>query len=191
MGLAVEDIVEFAEKYQYDLIVMGTRGANSLETKLLGTNSTAVLSQSKIPVLVVPHRNDVRPFEKILFAADLQPESLSVLPAVVRFASAFKAKLTVLHVSTENERLDSAQIEERIRNIQGKLDYPEVEYYNFWFDGSVIEGLETYADAEGADLIAMASHTQRKNLFQRIFYPSMTGKMAAMARMPLLALPAL
>jgi hypothetical protein len=53
----------------------------------------------------------------------------------------------------------------------------------------VIEGLETYADSEGVDLIALATHTHRKNLFQRIFYPSMTGKMASMARMPLLALP--
>ncbi len=189
MGLAVEDIIDFAEQFKYELIVMGTRGANSLETKLLGTNSTAVLSQSRIPVLVVPHRNEVKAFEKILFAADLQPESLSVLPQVVEFARAFNAKLIVLHVSTENEKLDSSQIEERIRNIQGKIDYPNVEYYNFWFEGSVIEGLETYAEAEGADLVAMATHTHRKNLFQRIFYPSMTGKMAALARIPLLALP--
>ncbi|MCS7084638.1 MAG: universal stress protein [Bacteroidia bacterium] len=189
MGLAVEDIVEFAEQHRYDLIVMGTRGADSLETKLLGTNSTAVLAQSRIPVAVIPMRDNVKSFAKILFAADLQPESLTALPQVVDFARRFKAKLVVLHVSTENEKLDSAQIEERIRQIQAQIDYPDVEYYNFWFEGSVIEGLETYAEAEGADLVAMVTHTHRKNLFQRIFYPSMTGKMAALAHLPLLAVP--
>lgn len=52
-GSPTQEIPEIAEREAVDLIVMGTRGANPLETLLLGSVTQRVLKLSKCRVLVV------------------------------------------------------------------------------------------------------------------------------------------
>jgi len=46
-------IVDFTEKYNFDMIVMGSRGMGSAKEVFLGSTSNHVLHKSKIPVLIV------------------------------------------------------------------------------------------------------------------------------------------
>ena len=52
-GNSGKRIVNFAEKYNFDMIVMGSRGMGSAKGVFLGSTSNHVLHKSKIPVLVV------------------------------------------------------------------------------------------------------------------------------------------
>jgi nucleotide-binding universal stress UspA family protein len=47
------DIVKFANKHRFEMIVMGARGLNSLKKIFLGSASDYVLKKAKIPVLIV------------------------------------------------------------------------------------------------------------------------------------------
>jgi len=46
-------IVSFAQKNDYDLIVIGSRGLGSIKEFFLGSTSTYVVHNSKIPVLII------------------------------------------------------------------------------------------------------------------------------------------
>lgn len=50
--LPADAIVKAARKYQCDLIYMGSHGRSGLSKLLLGSQTSKVLSQSRIPVLV-------------------------------------------------------------------------------------------------------------------------------------------
>lgn len=52
-GSPANEIVDFAEKNDIDLIVMGTLGRTGIERFLLGSVAGNVVSHSKTPVLVV------------------------------------------------------------------------------------------------------------------------------------------
>lgn len=52
-GHAGNSIVSFAQKNKFDLIVIGTRGMGSVKEFFLGSTSTYVVHNSKVPVLVV------------------------------------------------------------------------------------------------------------------------------------------
>jgi nucleotide-binding universal stress UspA family protein len=52
-GQPARAIVEFAEKYEADLIVVGSRGNGSFDEYLLGSVSHKVTGTAKAPVLVV------------------------------------------------------------------------------------------------------------------------------------------
>ena len=52
-GNTVESIVAFADEKDADVIVVGSRGRNSLATALLGSISHGVLHHARRPVLVV------------------------------------------------------------------------------------------------------------------------------------------
>ncbi|CAK7011185.1 TRAP-T-associated universal stress protein TeaD [Saezia sanguinis] len=49
-----QGILEQAKEHHCDLIVMGTHGRRGLNRLLMGSVASNVLSQSKIPVLVIP-----------------------------------------------------------------------------------------------------------------------------------------
>ena len=53
-GKPSEEIIQFAEENQVDLIVMGTHGRSGLAHLLLGSVTERVVRASKIPVLAVP-----------------------------------------------------------------------------------------------------------------------------------------
>ena len=53
-GVPSDKIVQFAEKGNYDLIVMGSRGLGTVKRFLLGSVSDDVCHKAKCPVLIVP-----------------------------------------------------------------------------------------------------------------------------------------
>lgn len=55
-GPTVDTILHEAEKFEADMIVMGSHGKNPLKQLLLGSVSEGVLHQSTCPVCVVPTR---------------------------------------------------------------------------------------------------------------------------------------
>ncbi len=52
-GHTGSEIVKFAEKNKYDMIVIGARGMGSAKETFLGSTSNYVMHKTKIPVLVV------------------------------------------------------------------------------------------------------------------------------------------
>ncbi|MFZ1679120.1 MAG: universal stress protein [Saprospiraceae bacterium] len=56
-GFPREEILHTAEKWEADLIVMGTHGRTGLRHLLMGSVAEYVLHHSKVPLLIVPLRN--------------------------------------------------------------------------------------------------------------------------------------
>ena len=54
-GFPATTLIEVAERYGCDAIVMGARGIGALRRALLGSVSQAVLHASKLPVTIVKH----------------------------------------------------------------------------------------------------------------------------------------
>lgn len=88
---------------QVDLIVLGTSGRTGLPKLLLGSTAEEVFRRSPVPVMTVGpsvHWNDHRGarWERVFFATDFTPESLTAAPYAVSFAEENDAQLTLLHV---------------------------------------------------------------------------------------------
>ena len=49
----VETIVEFIEKNNIDLVIMGSRGLSKFKQMLVGSIASGIISHSKCPVLVI------------------------------------------------------------------------------------------------------------------------------------------
>jgi nucleotide-binding universal stress UspA family protein len=88
---------------QVDLIVLGTRGRTGLSKLLLGSTAEEVFRRSKVPVMTIgpsvcrDDRNGAR-WERVVFASDFTPESLTAAPYAISFAEENDAQFTLLHV---------------------------------------------------------------------------------------------
>lgn len=52
-GYAGKEIVQYAEKNKFDLIIMGSRGPHPIAEMFLGSIANYVVTKSKIPVMIV------------------------------------------------------------------------------------------------------------------------------------------
>jgi nucleotide-binding universal stress UspA family protein len=88
---------------QVDLVVLGTRGREGLPKLLLGSTAEEVFRRSPVPVMTVgpsvhsDDRSGAR-WERVVFASDFTPESLTAAPYAISFAEENDAQLTLLHV---------------------------------------------------------------------------------------------
>jgi hypothetical protein len=88
-------IIDYAVLRKVNSICMSTRGAGLIK-RVLGTNTSSVLSKSPIPVLAVPHDYRRSQISDILYASDLTALSTE-LKQVKKFADDSKSKLSVVH----------------------------------------------------------------------------------------------
>jgi nucleotide-binding universal stress UspA family protein len=98
----VTAIVESAERWPADLIVMGTHGREGFERLLLGSVAEKVLRKAPCPVLTVPRRlttaKRALTFGRILCAIDFSDASLRALEYAAALASAGGPGVQALNV---------------------------------------------------------------------------------------------
>ena len=102
-GEPARQIVDYAQKGCFDLIVMPTHGYGPVRRFLQGSVTARVLHDAKCAVWTGPHLEQAPDRTKlsvrrILCALDLGPESRAVLEWAAAMASEFAAELIILHV---------------------------------------------------------------------------------------------
>lgn len=101
-GSPANILLEMAQEYGIDLIVLGTHGRRGWHRFALGSVAEEVFRQATCPVLTIgPHaqtRESIFPLHQLLFATDFSPESCSALPYAFSLAQEHQARLTLLHL---------------------------------------------------------------------------------------------
>jgi nucleotide-binding universal stress UspA family protein len=99
----IDSINQVCEKYDIDLIIMGTKGASGLEKVLFGSNTARVMQRCNAPVLAIPKGCSYVKPKKLVFATtnskSFEKEELEILNSVLL---ANKASLQILHLADQN-----------------------------------------------------------------------------------------
>jgi nucleotide-binding universal stress UspA family protein len=175
---------------QPDLIVMGTKGASGLKKMLIGSNTVNLLSNTRVPVLVIP---EVARFEdflqkgknRIVLATDLDlldEDALGILKEIALFI--IEPKIRVLSVRPENTKLSGTK--RRERELLLSFFNPEIETERVTvFGKSVLGGINFYLDRKNTDtgLLAMIARDSG-HVIQKHY----TREMASHTHLPLLVL---
>ncbi len=181
-GLAAEQVPSLAQTLAADLVVMGTRRNGDPTRNLFGSVTTAVISRSAVPVLVVPQGVVFRQPKEIVLATDFQavpgPDQFGVLGMLAR---QFGAAIRVVHVRGAQSAAvaGGAALENALEDLE--------HTYELVTDEDKVHGLEQYLAETGPDWLVMLPH--RYPVLSRIFHRSFTRHMALHASLPLLVLP--
>lgn len=182
-GHPVEDVIEtFARHNNIDLIIMGTKGASGLKKVLVGSNATAVIGNSSIPVISVPEHARFKGIKDVVYASDLLAADKEV-KALIPYAKLFNASIHLLHVipPSTNKKIDL----EKIKNdLISKNNYPRISVHIILND-DINEAIDEYLADSKADMLAMFTH--EPTFFERLFGKSVTREMAFQNWIPLFA----
>ncbi len=188
LSFAEEEIGKLVKEYDAQLVVMGMK-KEAAEFPLFGSTTTAVISQGKYPVLVVPETAQIQEPSRLLFACDYHCISANNnLPVLKEIAQVFKAKVEILHVKNPKEDVltpvaADSRIEAKLENLLTGIahEYRDVTEEDVFF------GIERSMKEYQADMLVMVPH--RLGFWNWLFQNSTTRKMAFKTQIPLLCLP--
>lgn len=183
-GYPVEDVIEtFAHNNDIDLIIMGTKGASGLIKVLIGSNATAVIGNSNIPVIAVPEHARFNNIKHIVYASDMLALNKEV-KTLIQFAQLFDSFIHILHIVSSNskKKIDKIKIQ---NDLISKYNYPHISVHVSLND-DIVEAIDEYIADVKADLIAMFTH--KPTFFEKLFGKSVTREMAFHSWIPLLAI---
>ena len=184
MGDLIPSIKIYVEEEDVELIVTSTRGADGALIEWMGTNSSDLVAETQIPILVVPEKATFRGFKEILYATNFEVGDQSNLRDTMAFAKAFDAKVDVVHVDVDDERPENDV--ELFENDVRPFEAPKT--VRFWqVKAKEIEnGINKLAKDNNSDLIAIVR--PMRGFWDELFHQSISKKLALHSERPLLVL---
>ncbi len=181
-GFPIELVLErFISEHRIDMIVIGTKGATGLKKSLLGSNATAVIDHSSVPVLAVPGDAKFNNVKRIIYATDLESVHEEIQTIAV-YAKRLGAEISILHVlpGDATTTIDTKKITEQ---LIAETKYKAISFHVMHND-DIAEAVEAFFEARQGDILAMFTH--KLHFFEKLFGRSVTQQMAFHAEVPLL-----
>lgn len=188
-GLPEEEIVAFAKDYKPALLVMGTRGKDQKGVDLIGSVTAEVIEMTSIPILAIPEKTmfyDFTQVKNISFLTNFSQRDLASFDAMMAFFKDYEVNVYLTHI--ENKKTDKWSVIQ----LEGIQSYFGKKYPMITIDYKLISGedtitvLEDFVESARIDLIALT--TAKRNIFSRMFKPSVSRKMLFHSDMPLFVL---
>lgn len=181
----VDGIKREVQDKHIDLILMGTKGASSQKKMAMGSNTGAVITRVKCPLLAIPENAVYHPLREIAFPTDFQiAYDIRVLDDLIKMVTTHNAFLRILHISKKGEVLSV----EQQRNKDLLHDYVSHVPHSFHTLTSVRleQALQCFVESREIDMVAMVA--KNLNYFQRILFRPTVEEISYHTDVPFLVL---
>lgn len=163
-GRIYKTILEIAEEEELDSIVMGTNGAEGLE-QIMGSNSSRVIAQSPVPVVVVKEKQVGAGYKDIVFPIDLTVQSKQKTWWAINLAQKFDSTIHIIAEQEDDDFLRNKVIS-NLRSIEEVFDKNKVKYTTKVLDDEhyperFYKDTLQYADEINADLIMVMTQQEK------------------------------
>lgn len=192
-GVPEDAISEYARLHHPFLIVMGTRGPERKELDMIGSVTAEVLDKCRFTVLALPEIYPDKPygidFKNILYFSNVDQQDILALDTLYRVFPKADAKVTIATLPSKKRPF--------MRNVK-EASKALVDYCRKNFKGYSFQTLELSSDnllgdvkslqqERNFDLIVVPN--KKKNVFSRLFSPTLAHKVLFKAEMPILVIP--
>lgn len=180
----IDAIHQSVEKYNIDLIVMGTKGATGIQKVLFGSNTVRVINRCSTPILAIPGNCKYKKPHKIAFTANhielYTGKTLSVLNDILE---TYDAKLTVLHLADAN----SIAHKHAVNMVLFDTNFPEAQHdYIDVVDKDIVGTISNYMKNQDFNMLAMVKKPH--SFLERLLHSYTEEKIAYSFDLPFLVL---
>lgn len=195
-----QEIVEYAENHDADLIVMGTHGRRGIDQRLLGSTTERTLRASPVPVLTMHEGAVLDPdFETILVPTDGSDVANAAADHAISLAERHDAALHVVHVvdvAATSPLGESAAVlagledagKKAVDDVIDRANGAEVRSVQASvLSGSPARSILDYTDDHDIDLVVMGTHG--RSGLERYLIGSVTETVTRLADVPVLSMP--
>jgi nucleotide-binding universal stress UspA family protein len=177
-----KDIIKYAENNQIDFICIATQGAGMLR-KVMGTHTSYIVNNSKVPVLVIPSHYRAKPIKNATYLSDFENLKGEFLK-ISKLSTEVPMHLEVLHYSTiviDNVKFENDRElfnTKEFGNIQLNIQKNTLEL-------SLIDSVAKYVQKSKPELLIMFTKRE-KGFFESMFLPSKSAELTYSTKVPVL-----
>jgi nucleotide-binding universal stress UspA family protein len=194
-GKAAEEILNAAESYNADLIIMSTHTHpedDHTQKHTIGVTTSRVVRESKVPVFTFNSNVHLKRIKKILLPLDLTVETRQKVTNAIEMALLFNASIHVVSVlwSTKIEEIKEELLQqlEQVRNFI-REDNIECTTHLIVAEGNssaLATSVLKYANEIGADLIMIM--TQQETKLAQFFLGSSAQTIIRLSNVPVMSI---
>ncbi|MFN6943984.1 MAG: universal stress protein [Cytophagaceae bacterium] len=185
-GLPVNAIKKAVNERNIQLVVMGSHGENreKFHGIYLESNAAAIIEEVSCPVFVVPFNgNSFEGIKRVVYALDIMNFKFDTITGAINLLKSYHPDIAFVYFTEEAD----SKVENRYELAKTAI-LENVLYKNISFElltaSHLVNGLNSYAERNGADLIVMA--TYKKSFLEKFFDKSQAKKMLYKLKNPVL-----
>lgn len=157
---SLDNIHEKVEKYQIDLIVMGTHGASWWKEFISGSNSEKVVRSVQCPVLTIKKETTAFAPKDVVFASSFFGETEGPFKSIKEFCSLFNSNLHLLKIITKNEFETTAYSNKVFHDFKEEMSLLNATTHLINAD-SIEEGITYFTKNHPCDVLAVETHGRK------------------------------
>jgi len=182
-GYVIPTLQEVTKAQKADLLVMSPVGSAPHGAQIMGSVATEMVTQTNVPLLIVPPSQEYGPFKNAVLGIDLDlPPNAFVFDQVLRFAQNFGCVVNVISIHDRPEEPTIKKRAEHIRHLLATVPHT----FTLQKGNEIYETLMEFSGSTKADLMMMIP--QDHSWFWRIFNEGETERMARLTDLPLLVI---
>ena len=180
----ISEIAVVAEERNFDLLVVGTSGEDSLYDSVFGSNTYNMMRKTTCPMLIIPSNVAYKNYNKVVYASNYEKGDIVSLIQFKKLFKNYNPIIEILHISSHGTSR-SVEIFEWFQDmVSEKLE----NKFNLNFvrkvEDNIPEAIDEHMIREGADLLAIC--TKNRNFFQKLFHKSISRMISKIADYPVL-----
>jgi len=180
-GILEEEVDNFVQEYKPFLLVLGTKGKNNV----IGEVTADIIEMVNVPILTVPESSPINSFSDVkhfAFLTNLQNRDLSTFDFFVSLLSSYtNLKITLVHINRINRKGDKlAETELLGMKEHFKKRYPQLNVgYKLIDSDDIPKAIVEFTEQENVTVACI--NTRKRNIFGRIFAPSLSRKVLVLS----------
>lgn len=186
-GMPKDKIFEAVNRFQIDLVVMGTRGVDKKSASLLGSVTEIVLRKLKIPIITIPENVDLekeKVIDRMVYLTDFDESDFFSISYLTHFIKLLKLEIHCVHIGSKSDNWDELKmngLKQYFKNVYG-VDTTICQILDK--KGSIVEALDKYVIENNINLISLT--TKKRKLYDKVFKPNLTLKLFYHTNIPLM-----
>lgn len=185
-GIPEEEILRYAKELHPIVIIMGTRGKNQKDIDLIGSVTAEVIDRSPTIVLAIPENTPLKQFsevKRIAFITNFDQRDLIAFDIFFNTWRSFNFSVSLIHLTDSKDTWNEIKLA-GIKEYFHK-QYPRLEiHYDVVMNNNLLKELDQYIKDNQIDIVTLTSY--KRNIFARLFNPSIARKMIFHSDTPLL-----
>lgn len=187
-GIPEEEILRYSKENHPIITIMGTRGKDKKDIDLIGSVTAEVIDRSGNSVLAIPENTPFNSFQnvkKLAFVTNFDQRDLIAFDNLMRLFKQFEFSISFIHLAETKDTWNEIK-------LAGIKDYFQKQYpnliihYDVVLEDDMLNNFDKYISKNQIDVITITSY--RRNIFARLFNPSIARKMIFHTDTPLLVI---
>lgn len=177
-----DQIISYAKKHKVDFICVGARGTG-VTAKLFGTVASHIITNSPIPVFVIPKNYRLKSLKDLCYASDMEnPET--EIKKVLELATSLRAAVRVLHFDYE---IGLQENQDKLTALAQKYETKDIKFQYKKLDPvyPLHDHLKKVIDLFKPSLVVLFTKQNRK-WYDRLLLSSESAELSFTAKVPLL-----